>query len=62
MGGPPIPSTLNSATGMTMEIGTERESRYSKVYLFCFNFGHYVNQIDNQETPVFSELLKRYDT
>lgn len=44
-----------------MEMGTERESHYSRACLLCFNFGHYVNQIDNQKTPVFSELLQIYD-
>lgn len=44
------PSTV--PTDMTTEISMGTESRYSPVYLFCFNFGHCVNQIDNQEIPV----------
>ena len=47
---------------MTMQIGRQSESNYSRACLFCFNFGHPVNQIDNQEAPVFSELLKMHDT
>ena len=47
---------------MTMQIGMQSESNYSRACLFCFNFGHPVNQIDNQEAPVFRELIKMYDT
>lgn len=30
------------------------ESNDTRTCLLCFNFGHYVNQIYNQETPVLS--------
>lgn len=53
---------MNVSMAMTMQMGMQRESNYSKACLFCFNFGHYANQIANQETPLFSELIKMYDT
>jgi hypothetical protein len=47
---------------MMIEMDEERESNCSWANSFLILSLGILNQIDNQETPVFTGLLKMYDT